>query len=79
MCAGGHNLHSCHVQVAGRSPGSPDDYVSVPDCLYPVISRSDAWAVARRYMSSEGLTKARLRLIDGDPEDVISLTLDQAV
>jgi hypothetical protein len=28
----------------------------------------DDWAVVRRYMSSESLTKARLHIIDGEEE-----------
>ncbi|MCJ7439628.1 MAG: IS256 family transposase [Acidimicrobiia bacterium] len=30
----------------------------------------DEWAVARRYMSAESLTKAQLHIIDGEPEEV---------
>ena len=44
-----------------------------------LAEQNDEWAVARRYMSSESLTKARLRVIDGDPEEVIPPALDQAV
>lgn len=40
---------------------------------------SEEWAVARRYMSAETLTKARMRLIDGDPEEVIQHQLTEAV
>ncbi len=44
-----------------------------------LAEQNDEWAVARRYMSSESLTKARLRIIDGDPEEVIPPALDQAM
>lgn len=44
-----------------------------------LAEQHDEWAVARRYMSSESLAKARLRVIDGDTEEVNTHTLDQAV
>jgi len=31
----------------------------------------DEWAVARRYMSQESLARARMAVIDGDPDDVM--------
>jgi putative transposase len=37
----------------------------------------DEWAVARRYMSVESLAKARLHVIDGDPEEVTPAALAQ--
>jgi transposase-like protein len=44
-----------------------------------LAEQHDEWAVARRYMSSETLTKARMRVIDGDPEEVIQHQLTEAV
>jgi putative transposase len=44
-----------------------------------LAEQHDEWAVARRYMSAETLTKARMRLIDGDPEEVIQHQLTEAV
>ncbi len=44
-----------------------------------LAEQHDEWAVARRYMSSETLTKARMRVIDSDPEEVIQHQLTEAV
>ena len=44
-----------------------------------LAEQHDEWAVARRYMSAETLTKARMRVIDGDPEEVIQHQLTEAV
>jgi transposase-like protein len=40
-----------------------------------LAEQHDEWAVVRRYMSSESLTKARLHIIDGDGEEVIPTAL----
>jgi transposase-like protein len=44
-----------------------------------LAEQHDEWAVARRYMSSDSLTRARMRIIDGDPEEVIQHQLPEAV
>ena len=44
-----------------------------------LAEQHDEWAVARRYTSTETLTKARLRVIDGDPEEVTQHELTESV
>ena len=39
-----------------------------------LAEQHDEWAVARRYMSAELLTKARMRIIDGDPTNAKEVT-----
>jgi putative transposase len=44
-----------------------------------LAEQHDEWAVARRYMSSDSLSRARMRIIDGDPEEAIQHQLPEAV
>lgn len=44
-----------------------------------LAEQHDEWAVARRYMATDSLTKARLRIIDGEPQEVTPHELTEAM
>ena len=44
-----------------------------------LAEQHDEWAIARRYMSADSLTKARMHVIDGGLEEVSSHELTEAM
>ncbi len=64
-----------HTNVAGTFPTRPSIICLVGT---PLAGQHGEWAIARSYMSLDGLTQARIRLIEPDHLEDVTPTLESA-